>query len=89
VTNYAPRPGQLPTRDEAIKAALHYPAGLNAAKTFADVNAPFAADAYRSRSATEGGSSTGAARRVNATRLPPGRAPAFRTAFDTVSGDSP
>jgi hypothetical protein len=47
VTNYAPRPGQLSTRDEAIKAALHYPAGLNAAKTFADVNAPFAADAYR------------------------------------------
>jgi len=47
VTNYAPRPEQLSTRDEAIKAALHYPAGLNAAKTFADVNAPFAADAYR------------------------------------------
>lgn len=47
VTNYAPRSGQLSTRDEAIKAALHYPAGLNAAKTFADVNAPFAADAYR------------------------------------------
>lgn len=47
VTNYAPRPEQLPTRDDAIKAALHYPAGLNAAKTFADVNAPFAADAYR------------------------------------------
>ncbi len=45
--NYAPRPEQLPTRDEAIKAALHYPAGLNAAKTFADVDAPFAADAYR------------------------------------------
>jgi hypothetical protein len=47
VMNYAPRPEQLPTRDEAVKAALHYPAGLNAAKTFADVNAPFAADAYR------------------------------------------
>jgi hypothetical protein len=45
--NYAPRPEELSTRDEAIKAALHYPAGLNAAKTFADVNAPFAADAYR------------------------------------------
>ena len=45
--NYAPRPAQLPTRDEAIKAALHYPEGLNAAKTFAAVNAPFAADAYR------------------------------------------
>ena len=45
--NYAPGPEQLSTRDEAIKAALHYPAGLNAAKTFADVNAPFAAGAYR------------------------------------------
>lgn len=47
VMNYAPRPEQLSTRDDAIKAAMHYPAGLNAAKTFADVNAPFAADAYR------------------------------------------
>jgi len=47
VMNYAPRPGQLPSRDEAIKAALHYPQGLNAAKTFAAVNAPFAADASR------------------------------------------
>jgi len=47
VMNYAPRPGQLATRDEAIKAALHYPQGLNAAKTFAAVNAPFAPDAYR------------------------------------------
>jgi hypothetical protein len=47
VMNYAPRPEQLATRDAAIKAALHYPEGLNAAKTFADVNAPFAPDAYR------------------------------------------
>jgi hypothetical protein len=47
VMNYAPRPEQLSTRDEAIKAAQHYPAGLNAAKTFADVNAPFTANAYR------------------------------------------
>ena len=47
VMNYAPRPGQLATRDEAIKAALNYPEGLNAAKTFAAVNAPFAPDAYR------------------------------------------
>jgi hypothetical protein len=45
--NYAPRPQQLATRDAAIKAALHYPAGLNAAKTFAAVNAPFAPNAYR------------------------------------------
>jgi hypothetical protein len=47
VTNYAPRPEQLSTRDEAIKAAMHYPTGLNAATTFAEVNAPFAANAYR------------------------------------------
>jgi hypothetical protein len=47
VMNYAPRPEQLSTRDEAIKAALHYSAGLNAAKTFADVDAPFLADTYR------------------------------------------
>ena len=45
--NYAPRPEQLATRDEAIKAAMHYPEGLTAAKTFAAVNAPFAPDAYR------------------------------------------
>jgi hypothetical protein len=45
--NYAPRPGQLATRDDGMKAALHYPQGLNAAKTFAAVNAPFAPDAYR------------------------------------------
>jgi len=47
VMNYAPRPEQLATRDQAIKAALHYPEGLNTAKTFADVNAPFAPNAYR------------------------------------------
>jgi hypothetical protein len=47
VMNYAPRPEQLLSRDEAIKAALHYPEGLNAAKTFAAVNAPFAPNAYR------------------------------------------
>jgi len=47
VMNYAPRPEQLSTRDEALKAALHYPEGLNSTKTFADVNAPFVADAYR------------------------------------------
>jgi hypothetical protein len=45
--NYAPRPEQLASRDDAIKAALHYPAGLNSAKSFASVNAPFAPDAYR------------------------------------------
>jgi hypothetical protein len=47
VTNYAPRRDQLPTREDAIKAAMHYPTGLNAATTFADVNAPFAPNAYR------------------------------------------
>jgi hypothetical protein len=45
--NYAPRPEQLATRDAAIQAALKYPEGLAAAKTFAAVNAPFAPDAYR------------------------------------------
>jgi len=45
--NYAPRPAQLVTRDAAIQAALKYPEGLNAATTFAAVNAPFAPNAYR------------------------------------------
>ncbi|HUQ51637.1 MAG TPA: hypothetical protein VM692_05415 [Gammaproteobacteria bacterium] len=45
--NYAPRPGQLAARQAAIDAAMHYPTGLNAAKTFAAVDAPFAPDAYR------------------------------------------
>jgi hypothetical protein len=44
---YAPQPKQLGSRQEMIDAALHYPTGLNTAKTFADVNAPFAPDAYR------------------------------------------
>ena len=35
------------SREDAIAAAMHYPAGLNAAKTFAAVNAPFAPNAYR------------------------------------------
>ena len=45
--NYAPRLEQLDSREAAIEAALHYPRGLNAAQTFAAVNAPFAPDAYR------------------------------------------
>jgi hypothetical protein len=45
--SYAPRAEQLMARQAAIDAALHYPAGLNAATTFAAVGAPFAADAYR------------------------------------------
>ena len=47
VMNYAPPPEQLPSREEAIRIALKYPEGLNAAKTFADVNAPFTPIAYR------------------------------------------
>jgi len=47
VMSYAPRPDQLSSREDAIAAAMHYPQGLNAATTFADVNAPFAPDAYR------------------------------------------
>jgi hypothetical protein len=45
--SYAPRREQLGSRQSMIDAAMHYPTGLNAAKTFAAVNAPFAADAYR------------------------------------------
>jgi hypothetical protein len=45
--NYAPRPEQLASREDAIAAAMHYPTGLNAAKTFAAVDAPFASNAYR------------------------------------------
>jgi hypothetical protein len=45
--NYAPREDELATREDAIEAAMHYPTGLNAAQTFAAVNAPFAPDAYR------------------------------------------
>jgi hypothetical protein len=45
--NYAPRPEQLASREDVLKASLKYPEGLNAAKTFADVNAPFTPSAYR------------------------------------------
>ena len=45
--NYAPRPEQLATREEALRIALKYPEGLTLAKTFADVNLPFAPDAFR------------------------------------------
>jgi hypothetical protein len=47
VMSYAPRLEELSSREDAIEAALHYPRGLNAATTFADVNAPFAPSAYR------------------------------------------
>jgi hypothetical protein len=46
-TNYAPQPAQLASREDAIKIALKYPEGLNAATSFAAVNAPFAPEAYR------------------------------------------
>jgi hypothetical protein len=45
--NYAPRPEQLNSREEVLNASLKYPEGLSNAKTFADVGAPFTADAYR------------------------------------------
>jgi len=45
--NYAPRAEELATREEVLKAALKYPEGFTKAETFAAVNAPFAADAYR------------------------------------------
>jgi len=45
--NYAPRPEQLNSREDVLKASLKYPEGLSNAKTFADVNAPFTATAYR------------------------------------------
>jgi hypothetical protein len=46
-TNYLPRPEQLNTREDAIRIAMKYPEGLASAKSFAAVNAPFAADAFR------------------------------------------
>ena len=45
--SYAPRPGQLNTREQMIKIALKYPEGLGNAVNFAAVHAPFSADAYR------------------------------------------
>jgi hypothetical protein len=43
---FAPDRSRLPSRAEAIRLAEFYPAGLKAG-SFVDVNAPFAADAYR------------------------------------------
>ena len=45
--NYAPRPEQLATREQALQIALKYPEGFKRAETFAAVNLPFAPDAYR------------------------------------------
>ena len=44
---YAPRPDELATREEVLKAALKYPEGFIKAENFAAVNAPFTPDAYR------------------------------------------
>jgi len=44
--NAAPDPSQLPSREDAIKLAEFYPAGLKVG-SFVTVNAPFAPDAYR------------------------------------------
>jgi hypothetical protein len=46
VMNYAPRPEQLVPRDQMIKMALLYPAGLEAG-SFVKVDAPFTDIAYR------------------------------------------
>jgi hypothetical protein len=44
--NYAPRKSQLNTREEMIRIAMLYPAGLEA-ESFVAVDAPFTPDAYR------------------------------------------
>jgi len=46
VMNYAPRKSQLNTREEMIRIALLYPAGLEA-ESFVKVDAPFTPEAYR------------------------------------------
>lgn len=45
--SFVPHPSQLPTREQAIEIALHYPKGLNSAETFASVGTPFAPGARR------------------------------------------
>jgi len=47
IMNYAPRADEMATREQIQAAALKYPEGFTKAETFAAVNAPFAADAYR------------------------------------------
>jgi hypothetical protein len=49
--NTAPEPAQLNTRDQAIKIAQFYPAGLKVG-SFIEVDAPFASDAYRIENGT-------------------------------------
>jgi hypothetical protein len=45
--NVVPRLEQLPTREQAIEIAMHYPRGLSNAKTFNAIGTPFAEDAFR------------------------------------------
>ncbi len=45
--NLAPPPSALETRAEAIRIGMHYPRGLNSARSFASVGTPFSKDAYR------------------------------------------
>lgn len=45
--NAVPKPAQLPTREQAIAIAMHYPRGLSNAKTFNAIGTPFAKTAYR------------------------------------------
>jgi hypothetical protein len=45
--NIAPQQSQLPTRDEAVRIAMHYPRGLNSAPNFNSINTPFSPKAYR------------------------------------------
>ena len=49
--NLVPERAQLNSREDAIKAALFYPAGLKIG-SFVEVNAPFAPDAYRIENGT-------------------------------------
>ncbi len=49
--NMVPEKAQLSKREDAIKIALFYPAGLKVG-SFVEVNAPFAADAYRIENGT-------------------------------------
>jgi hypothetical protein len=49
--NLVPERAQLNSREDAIKAALFYPAGLKIG-SFVEVNAPFASDAYRIENGT-------------------------------------
>ena len=50
--NLVPEPSQRMAREELIRMAEFYPAGLKVGGTFEAVNAPFAADAYRVENGT-------------------------------------